>query len=225
MFNFVRRWLSDRNIPKGSPGKIFGIGFNKTGTTSLAAALTQLGYNVAPQPPAVRLFAEVVLQQQYQQLFAFCEEYNAFQDHPFSLPKVFRALDHHFPRSKFILTLRENSNIWFDSLLRFLTKEYGQRYDLPPTLDVMRTQPLGTDFIWYKVHCFIYEAEKYGLWNREHYQSIYERHNRDVRHYFRKRKTDFLEINIGAPDAYARLCTFLGHQIVQKQMPHRNKRS
>ena len=204
-------------------GKIFGIGFNKTGTTSLAAALEQLAYRVAPQAPAVCLFEEVFLRQEYRQLFAFCEEYDAFQDIPFSLPKVFRALDRHFPGSRFILTVRASADAWFDSLWRFQTKEYGERYGLPPTLEVMRSRPLGTDFIVYKAHCLVFEAVEYGLWNREHYQSIYERHNQDVRDYFCKRKSDFLEIEIGAPDAYTKLCTFLGHPSLQSRMPHLNR--
>src|SRR5690606_9027316 len=44
---------------------------------------------------------------------------SVFQDVPFSLPFTFPHLDNAFPDSKFILTIRENSDVWYQSILKF----------------------------------------------------------------------------------------------------------
>jgi hypothetical protein len=212
------RWLA-----KKPARKIFGIGFNKTGTTSLAGALEQLGYRVAPQGPIVGLFEPIYLQRQYRYLSEFCRRYDAFQDIPFSLPGVFRELDRLFPGSKFILTVRNNADEWFDSLLRFTIKLYPHRNGQPPSLADMQTHPVGTDFIPFKMHRLVFEAETQGLWHREHYKAVYERHCDDARRFFRQRPQDFCELNVGAVGAHAQLCSFLGHESQQSQMPHLNR--
>ena len=92
--------------------KVFCIGFHKTGTKSLGAALATLGYRVAgprgtldPQiatnalPLALRLAGD----------------FDAFQDNPW--PILFKELDAAFPGSRFILTLREPA-AWIASVVR-----------------------------------------------------------------------------------------------------------
>jgi hypothetical protein len=204
-------------------GKVFGIGFNKTGTTSLAAALARLGYRVAPQSPAVRLFDQVWHHQHCDELLRFCQHYDAFQDIPFSMPGVYRLIDAAFPKAKFILTTRANADIWFDSLYRFTAQQYQQFHGVAPTLEAMQQYPVGTDWIVYKVHRFVFEAGKYGLWNRERYQGVYERHNAGARDYFRDRPTDFLELDVAGADALDRLSTFLGFAATGDPMPHLNE--
>ena len=41
-----------------SKGKVFIVGNNKTGTTSLGNFLVSLGYELAPQKPAVRMYVK-----------------------------------------------------------------------------------------------------------------------------------------------------------------------
>ena len=145
--------------------RVFGIGFHKTGTTSLAAALDQLGYLVAPQPPAARLVDEVCRQGCFENLFRFCSAYSAFQDTPFSLPGVYRALDEHFPGSRFILTVRDDPDAWFDSLQRYTSKRFENDHGQPPTLDNLKVLPMGTDFVLYKVHTLVFQAQEKGISN------------------------------------------------------------
>jgi len=82
--------------------KIFGIGFHKTGTKSLARALSGLGYSVTgpngTQDPeiATKVFDYVDI---------ITPHFDAFQDNPW--PVIFRELDERFPGSKFILTIRD----------------------------------------------------------------------------------------------------------------------
>jgi hypothetical protein len=95
-----------------SPPKVFCIGLNKTGTSSLAQALRMLGYRVTgpnfTQEPDLahtlhRRVREVVPQ------------YDAFQDMPW--PMLYAFLDAEYPGSKFILTVRD-PEAWIRSQVR-----------------------------------------------------------------------------------------------------------
>ncbi|MCP4427745.1 MAG: hypothetical protein GY803_24945 [Chloroflexi bacterium] len=90
-------------------GKIFGIGFHKTGTSSLARALDLLGYKVTG---SFGLMDTDIAETVYQQAYRIVPEFDAFQDNPW--PVIYRELDERFPGSKFILTLRPTRK-WLDS--------------------------------------------------------------------------------------------------------------
>lgn len=95
------------NVPK-----VFGIGFHKTGTTSLAHALTTLGYTVAGpnglNDPDIATNADRIAS-------AIAERYDAFQDNPW--PVLYREMDERYPGSKFVLTLRP-TDAWIQSQVR-----------------------------------------------------------------------------------------------------------
>ena len=55
-----------------------------------------------------------------------CFEYEVFQDIPFSLPEFYRYVYKKYPKSKFILTVRSSSDIWFNSF----NKYYGGKENL-----------------------------------------------------------------------------------------------
>lgn len=81
--------------------KVFCIGFHKTGTTSLAVALRQLGYRVTgPNGVNDQNIEDNVIPMAYD----LAEEFDAFQDNPW--PIIYKELDAKFPGSKFVLTLR-----------------------------------------------------------------------------------------------------------------------
>ncbi|MEL6554065.1 MAG: glycosyltransferase [Cyanobacteria bacterium J06621_11] len=71
-----------------TPGKVFGIGLGKTGTTSLCAALRIMDYHTIHMPKSI---SEV-------------SAYDAAADT--SVAAAFRELDWRYPNSKFILTIR-----------------------------------------------------------------------------------------------------------------------
>jgi Sulfotransferase domain len=97
--------------------KVFGIGFRKTATTSLANALTHLGYRVTgPNWVDNPNIAEEV----YKLAFDLANRFDAFQDNPW--PILYKELDRKFPGSKFILTLRP-SDEWVRSVVNHFTEE------------------------------------------------------------------------------------------------------
>jgi Sulfotransferase domain len=102
--------------------KVFGIGFHKTATTSLARALSYLGYRVTgPNWVDHPNIAESV----YEMAFHLAKEFDAFQDNPW--PILYKELDQKFPGSKFILTLRPSDD-WIRSVVHhFDEKETPMR--------------------------------------------------------------------------------------------------
>ena len=92
--------------------KIFGIGFQKPGTTSLMRALRLFGYKVIGQK---RWDDPEIFKNVPQAAFAMLDDFDAFQDHPW--PNIYKELDRHCPDSKFILTLRP-SDEWIASVVR-----------------------------------------------------------------------------------------------------------
>jgi hypothetical protein len=97
--------------------KIFGIGFHKTGTKSLADALSALGYAVTG-PNGVQDPDIATNVSQY--IDELTPRFDAFQDNPW--PIVFRELDGRFPGSKFILTIRDSAG-W----IRSVVDHFGSR--------------------------------------------------------------------------------------------------
>lgn len=97
--------------------KVFGIGFHKTGTSSLAEALRILGYTVTgpngvEDPEIARNLIPMVMK--------LTQEFDAFQDNPW--PIVFREMDEACPGSKFILTIR-NDKQWINSVCNHFGKK------------------------------------------------------------------------------------------------------
>ena len=98
--------------------KIFCVGYNKTGTTSLGASLKQIGFNVAPQIPQEKQLTATLRNGNTAPFIEFCNKYDAFQDLPFSYGNTYVQADCLFPGSKFILSIR-NSEEWYESLVNF----------------------------------------------------------------------------------------------------------
>ncbi len=92
--------------------KVFGVGFHKTGTTSLAAALYMLGYNVCGyfgnRDTDIATTA-------VETAFDLADRYDAAQDTPW--PVLYRELDERYPNSRFILTIRP-SDQWVASVVK-----------------------------------------------------------------------------------------------------------
>jgi hypothetical protein len=132
--------------------KIFGLGLSKTGTKSLGACLSLLGFNHLS-------WREDLAQNWYDDelgpVFAEVERHDSFDDMPFSL--LFREFAELYPDAKFILTVRSTPEKWLRSFSRhalrvkrnsnFRKKAYGVGYP--------QNDPEG-------------------------YMAYYERHNREV---------------------------------------------
>jgi hypothetical protein len=98
--------------------KVFGIGFHKTGTSTLGVALRKLGYKVCGD----RLeLVDTLIQDDLSSALKLVEEYDAFQDNPW--PLLYKELDFRYPNSKFILTLRDERK-WIKSVVNHFGKKH-----------------------------------------------------------------------------------------------------
>jgi hypothetical protein len=199
--------------------KVFGIGANKTGTTSIAAVFKSLGLKLGKQGPAELLIHDWA-KQDYRRIIKYCRSADAFQDLPFSYPGTYEAMDKAFPGSRFVLTVRKNADEWFESLVRFHTKIVGKGR-IPTADDLRKFQYRYPGFLWDATR-LRYGADESTLYNQELYTRCYEEHNRKVREYFKARPGDFLELNVADEDAMERLVTFLGYPYSGQEMPHEN---
>ena len=97
--------------------KVFGIGFHKTATSSLAAALDVLGYRVTgPNGTRDAAFVDALPES----ALALVDRYDAFQDNPW--PLVYREVDRAYPGSRFVLTVRPE-----EAWIRSAVRHFGER--------------------------------------------------------------------------------------------------
>jgi hypothetical protein len=203
----------------GKP-KVFCVGRNKTGTTSMARALREMGYVVGIQSLAERLIDDCA-RRDFRRLFLYCHTAQAFQDMPFGMPFTFQALDRRFPRSKFVLTVRDSPEQWYASLTRFHMALFGGQR-LPTAADLRAAAYVRPGWA-YNAFRLAYGTPDDDLYNRDVLIAGYLSHNQSVTDYFQHRPGDLLVLNVAQPDAYDRLCRFLGRPCTGRAFPHENR--
>lgn len=178
-----------------SKQKVFCIGFQKTGTSSLRDALRTLGYDVTGVFGRKIKLAE--LKRRYVEIgLEIARQHDAVEDMPW--PLMFRELDAEFPGSKFILTVRETDR-WYKSIA-------GHFGDNPYHLQQLTygddaPAPVG------------HEAR---------YREVYESHNAAVQAHFAGRPDDLLVMRLENGDAWDKLCPFLGVPMMDTPFVHTN---
>jgi len=174
--------------------KVFGVGLNKTGTTTLGECLAHWGFrHISCSEAAFNLWREGNIAG----LIEMAANFDSFEDWPW--PLVYRELDAAFPGSKFILTTRGTPDIWFRSLCNHAVK----------------TGP--TEF-----RKAIYgEYMPHG--HKKTHVALYEAHNQGVLDYFKGRTGDFIEVSWEKGDGWEILGNFLNLPVPNIQFPHANK--
>lgn len=200
--------------------KVFCIGLNKTGTTSIDSALRILGYRLGRQGKAEVLVQEC-LQGNYRRLERHCYSADAFQDMPFSLPGIYRFLDKAFPNAKFILTVRDSAAQWYRSLIRFHSKKWADGRRTPTREDLQNAVYIYKGRPW-EINRLLYETPEEEPYHRGTLISHYERHIADVREHFRDSPQKLIEINVSQTEDYFRLCEFLGRAPRASSFPWEN---
>ena len=209
---------------KRTYNKVFIIGDNKTGTTSMKNLLEDWGFNLGNQPAAEILALNWLRSGDFNDIIRYCYSADAFQDLPFSLPGLHPVLDQAFPGSKFILTVRNSSNEWFESLVRYHKKQVSTLNENKPLYKLLENDS-------YRIKGFILEVMKlrYGLskpnelYQQKKYIEIHEANNQEKRDYFKDRPDDFLEINLSDTNDFGRLVKFLSINTTLNSFPHMNE--
>ena len=174
--------------------KIFGIGLQRTGTTSLHQAAIQLGLRSAPMSTALLHNLRDPL----------INQYDLFSDNP--IPLLYPELDRLYPDSQFILTTRP-VEAWLNSVEWLFTVD-------KPTL------PLALQQLGDEIHHRLYGQTTF---DREHFRAVWVRYHSKVDAYFADRPDDLLRLDVTNGDGWAQLCPFLGLPIPRTPFPHRNR--
>lgn len=203
--------------------KVFCIGFNKTGTTTLEQTLIQLGYKMGNQAKGELLFLDW-FKRDFKSIIKHCNTADAFQDIPFSLPYTFMMLDQYYKNAKFVLTVRDSELQWYESLTKFHSKLWGEGKRLPTAEDMKNATYRYRGFT-YESFKLIYNTPDDDLYNKAILTKLYKLHNYTVEDYFRGNPEKFLIINVSKSSDYAKLCTFLGKPVKADDFPWKNKTS
>jgi len=201
--------------------KYFCIGRNKTGTTSIAKAFSELGFLVGDQSIAEELTDEYYYVGNFEPIIRYCTTAQVFQDQPFSLPETFKHLDKAFPGSRFILTIRHSSEEWYQSLTRFHAKKFGRNGQLPTANDLQNADYVRKGFMYNVV-------KLYGTSDEEPYEkeiliAHYDAHNQSVTSYFANRPGDLLVINVAEAGSYKMFAQFSGTTPTRTEFPWENR--
>lgn len=110
------------------PGpKIFCIGFNKTGTTSLGKALQILGYDHSSFNR--RVWEDYYLKGRMDKVIDYTRKFSSFDDLPWLREDVIPVIDRSFPGSQYIYLERDEAS-WKRSLARWGKLTFGQEVDV-----------------------------------------------------------------------------------------------
>lgn len=222
---FVRDWV-DQYINsyrvKGKT-KIFCIGMNKTGTTSLKHAFIDLGFIIGNQKAAERLLP-FYRNGDFQKIVNYCHTGQVFQDIPFSYPETFKHLDQAFPGCKFILTVRDSPEQWYQSVIKFESKMFGKNGELPTKSDLKNAKYIWKGWVW---ECYkaVWPTPEDDIYNQEILMNHYNAYNQSVVDYFKERPNQLIVINIAAKESYKRLMAFLDIKSRYTDFPWENKTS
>lgn len=175
--------------------KIFGVGFSKTGTSSLAKALSVLGYRTTHNPTDDETTIALLSGNLD---CAAIRNHDAICDIMFC--RHFRELDRLYPGSFFILTERDRVG-WHASCAR----HWASR-------TVNDTKLQNEELVDFQV---------YGtaLYRHDLFDDAYDIHYAAVLSYFARRPGQLLRMNICAGDGWEVLCPHLGVSVPATSFP------
>ncbi|RKT35272.1 hypothetical protein BXY70_1303 [Roseovarius halotolerans] len=179
------------------PRKVFCLGFQKTGTSSVGLALKKLGYSVASYYPFRDLASKDTLtwDEVTDRALSIAESYDAAKDTPW--PLLYRELDAAFPNARFILITR-NRDAWINSAV----KDFAHHPNA--------------------IHNLIYDCP-YPVGHEDTWLARYDRHNAEVKAYFANRPDDFISLDMNQGEVnWDNLCRFLDEPDPGIAWPHAN---
>lgn len=178
--------------------KIFCVGFQKTGTTTMAAALKVLGFSVAGASKLVNRKVDWKRPDLHQAIWEVVQEVvennDAIQDSP--CPFFYKDFDAAYPGARFILTERDPDK-WLKSYSGFFPDENNR----------LRAWMYGTDRL---------------SGNEAEHKRIYLEQNARIKQYFAGRDADFLIMNLESGDGWLKLVNFLSSEL-EGRFIHRNR--
>ena len=178
--------------------KVLGIGLPKTGLTSLLMIMSALGYRSLGRKNRI---SKLFYRRRYERILGIYDEYDFIVDHPTCLMYKL-AFARYGRQARYILTLRRNPQVWFESLKRH------QRYAHP---------------IKHKHRKWFGRFYPHGF-DAEHI-AYYQAHRDEVLRFFEEKGAldRLLVICVEEPGSFGKLIDFLGEKTEMTEFPHENK--
>lgn len=192
-----------RRAVRGSPigkTKVFGIGLNKTGTSTLGACFRTLGFRHLYD---VQQLTKFYFNKDFDSIYDVMEGYDSFEDWP--IPLMYEELFERYGKdAKFILTMRKTPEVWVKSL-----SKHAKRINFEGARNIRRN---------------IYGFEAPDGHEAEHI-AFYEKHNREVVKFFEDRGAldQLLVVCWEDGHGWDELCGFFGISKPWYSFPHINK--
>lgn len=189
--------------------KVFGIGLSRTGTTSLASGMRELGYYAMHAPPELNDYYNITYDGNNRRDLAlpvirpyWVEAYDFQNDIQVSLN--FRQLAALYPRAKFILTKREPKS-WAAGAFRFFNGHKSLWKAIQTLEETFGPMPDASAYLF---HATYGDWENYGPLE---WEQVYREFEDDVVEFFAKEDDDrLLVMDVTAGEGYDCLCPFLG---------------
>ncbi len=202
--------------------KVFCIGANKTGTTSLNEFFRVHGYRVGEQPLAELLFVKCARADRWDELTEFVRTADFFQDLPFSARHTYRHLSDAFPKSLFLLSTRSSAEEWYNSLIAFHAAKFGDGLHPPTKAQLKAATYRYPGFAW-EANRLLYSSPEEDPYRKDNLIQWYTTHLYEARTWFAERPGRMLEINIAHHEAAQTIADFAGFELRMPALPHLNK--
>lgn len=232
--SYYRKIRFDLNKIKKNP-KIFIIGANKTGTTTIRELFREMNFNVAPQQDQENYFDEIIRkkhnfnQDQFdEKVKLYIDKYQVFQDQPFSIKNFYREIYKLYPNS-FYIHLNREPNEWYKSLyknlLRYTNTKDLKDLDLKKLKDndyIRKGYLFDTVMNYFPENTSLEEANE-KLKMKSFMILNFEKRNNKIREFFKNSKK-FIEINVKDEKDNSKIVKLLNlKKNVLMPMPHKNK--
>ena len=216
--------------------KCFCIGSYKTGTTSLQAVMSGLGFSTTSNTLDTFRASRDAFKGNYQLLRTVVDRFDYMGDSPFCLGSIYIVLDALYPASKFILTVRDEES-WFRSFRAFHKARLSSQ-KLNSSRDDLSRWDFGypgfaEDVLEYeflnKPDFDCYPPVSKPFWpafsSRDTFVERYRHRNSSVLNYFANRPEDLLVLDLSKEKTTRNILLFLGLPLMlETAMPHLNQR-
>ena len=225
--------------------KCFGIGSNKTATSTLDFLMKRV-YGLKSNQLLIQKKAAIpFIRGNLNQFIELMNIFDFHQDVPISGGDFYKKLDDIFPNSKFILTLRD-PDLWFKSFFSHYYKNtifplVSEKYYLASSNVFPSFKLRWFSIFWYEEINILKEelSERRNLsfleikeiiLKRSQFKEIFKKkfitRNNEIKFYFKDRPKDFLCLDISKDEVLSKLSSFLNvPNIVRGEIPIINKKN
>jgi len=190
--------------------KVFCIGLNKTGTTSIEHACKKLSFKVNHGPYE---FNQLVLSpEKSDNILARMPQYNAFSD-------IF------FPNGMQNINKHLMSNEYRQKIIQALYEQNPEAYFILNTRDMASWLESRKKHVYENLKNKQYCNSKKAKWveiDEKKWKQEYVEHHESVLNFFQGKKILIFDVCKG--DGYSKLCSFLNLDIVREDFPKKNER-